>query len=77
MVIYGKERRAFLMLHPLCDACREIDPTKQRGSTDVHHRHGRTGKNYLDQSTWLAVCRPCHDWIHTHPGQARAKGLLR
>jgi hypothetical protein len=29
MVIYGKERRLFLLLHPLCDACREINPRIQ------------------------------------------------
>jgi hypothetical protein len=76
MAIYSKERSFFLQLHPLCDACRVIDPTKQRASCDIHHKKGRTGPNYLDQATWMAVCRPCHDFIHSHPSVARKTGLL-
>jgi hypothetical protein len=45
-------------------------------SEDVHHKAGRTGTNYLDEETWLATCRRCHDWIHEHPNKAREKGLL-
>jgi len=76
MVVYGRERRLFLLLHPLCDACRFIDPSRQRSSCDVHHRRGLTGRNYLDQMTWLAVCRPCHVWIGDHKSKARELGLL-
>ncbi len=43
---------------------------------DVHHKEGR-GVNYLRENTWMIVCRPCHRWIHDHPGQARAKGWLK
>lgn len=45
-------------------------------STDIHHKAGRTGSNYLDTSTWMAVSRAAHDWIHTHPKEARARGWL-
>lgn len=44
-------------------------------ATDVHHKAGRTGDNYLDESTWLAACRSCHMWIETHPKEAREMGL--
>ena len=45
-------------------------------SCDVHHKAGRTGTNYLDETTWLAVSREAHDWIHAHPSDARSKGFL-
>jgi cytochrome c553 len=73
---HAAERRAyapaaarFKKAHPICAVC-HTRPTK-----DVHHTHGR-GPHLLDESTWLPVCRQCHDWIHSHPGQAREKGLL-
>lgn len=46
-------------------------------SQDVHHTAGRSGKNYLDQSTWLAVSRTMHERIHNNPSWARANGLLK
>ncbi len=45
-------------------------------STEVHHTAGRTGENYLDESTWMAVSRQAHEWLHAHPREARAKGWL-
>ncbi len=46
-------------------------------SVEIHHRNGRSGTNYLDQKTWMAVSRIGHDWIHQHPKEARARGWLR
>jgi hypothetical protein len=45
-------------------------------SCDVHHSKGRTGKNYLDETTWVAASRDEHEWAHRHPSQARELGLL-
>lgn len=45
-------------------------------SDDVHHTAGRTGTNYLDERTWLAVSRQEHEWIHAHPSEARKRGWL-
>jgi predicted HNH restriction endonuclease len=42
-------------------------------ATDVHHKKGR-GKYHLDTSTWLPVCRNCHEWIETHPEDAKELG---
>lgn len=67
---YGIERKAFLAERPRCEVCNTAP------ARDVHHAHGRTGSAYLDRSTWFAVCRPCHDWIHRNPSTARAFGLL-
>ena len=46
-------------------------------SQDIHHRHGRTGTNYLDTKTWLSVCRHQHERIHNNPSWARSHGFLK
>jgi hypothetical protein len=45
-------------------------------SCDVHHVKGRTGTNYLDMHTWMAVSRKGHMWIHNHPKKSREMGWL-
>ena len=35
-------------------------------ATDIHHMKGR-GQYLLDTSTWLPVCRSCHNWIENNP----------
>jgi hypothetical protein len=40
----------------------------------VHHKKGR-GKYFLDVSTWLSACFNCHQWIETHPEEAKELGL--
>lgn len=44
-------------------------------STDVHHRKGR-GKYLLDVSTWMAVSREGHQWIHANPKESYEKGYM-
>ncbi len=68
---YSVRRKAFLLAHPYCMA-----QCFGSRSCDVHHKAGRLGGNFLNESTWIAVCRSCHDYIHTHPKEARALGLL-
>lgn len=45
-------------------------------ATDIHHTKGRTGTNYLDETTWLAVSREMHERIHNNPSWARERGYL-
>ena len=49
------------------------------GATDVHHTFAGSNREafYLVQSTFLSVCRNCHDWIHAHPAEARTMGWLK
>lgn len=72
MDTYSKLREAFLVVKPKCEAnlvgCTGV-------STDVHHKAGRVGDNYLKIGTWLAVCRSCHGWIETNPEAAKELGL--
>lgn len=69
---YSKKRLAFLALKQFCEA-KLVGCTGK--STDVHHKSGRTGENYLNISTWLAVCRSCHSYIETHPEEAKELGF--
>ncbi|HEX2656105.1 MAG TPA: HNH endonuclease signature motif containing protein [Xanthobacteraceae bacterium] len=68
---YGKKRKKFLAARPKCERCGTAN------SRDVHHKNGRYGSAYLDENTWMALCRKCHDWVHQHPREAREQGLLK
>jgi hypothetical protein len=72
---YSKKRKIFLENKPLCEAhilgiCTQI-------STDVHHMKGRTGDLYLNEEFWLSVCRSCHQYIETHPNEAKEMGFSK
>ena len=73
---YLKLRERFLTQNHLCQiavsGC-------TNGATDVHHTYAGANRDafYLVQSTWLAVCRNCHDWVHNHPKESRALGYLK
>jgi hypothetical protein len=60
---YNKLKKAFLEANPYCQVC-EAEGWSKRRSEDVHHKAGRSGSNYLDTDTWMAVCRKSHDLIH-------------
>lgn len=55
--------------HPNCKVC-------GKEATDVHHKYKRLSGALLDTETWISVCRACHDTIHSHPEEAKQKGLL-
>ena len=59
--LYTKLRKVFMDKNPLCKANL---PGCTLNATDVHHKAGRTGDNHLKESTWLPVCRTCHNYIH-------------
>ena len=73
---YSKLRQRYLTENPLCmikvNGC-------TNGATDVHHTYAGANREafYLVQSTWKAVCRNCHDWIHANPANARTMGWLK
>ncbi len=78
---YSRRRKAYLLAHPNCEAwpvVMQFMPLWVRWprSVEIHHVFGR-GKFLLVEETWLAVSREAHDWIHSHPSQARALGLLK
>lgn len=89
--IYSEKRKAFLAKNPICGVwldlwadeewalMREIwngMPPAYPPATECHHKARRTGKNYLDDTTWLAVSAPAHRWIETHADQARLRNWI-
>lgn len=42
----------------------------------VHHRLMRSQLGKDTPDNLLAVCRPCHDYIHAHPAESYAAGWL-
>lgn len=56
----------------------QICPITGQQATEVHHKYSGKdrAKYYLDASTWLAVSREGHNWIHDNPKEARELGYL-
>ncbi len=47
-------------------------------AVDLHEPLTRArGGSIVDEANTIAICRPCHDWVHDHPAAALALGLLR
>ena len=73
---YSKLRQRYLTDNQLC-VIKVAGCTN--GATDIHHKFSGSNRDtyYLVQSTWLAVCRACHSWIHENPEKARILGYLK
>lgn len=69
---YSILREQYLKARPLCQA--NLQGICKNLSCDIHHKQGR-GIYQNDTTTWLAVCRPCHDWIEMNSEAAREMGL--
>lgn len=68
---YFKLVEQFKKDNPECKA--KVNEYCTKTTTDPHHRNGR-GSRLLDVSTWLPVCRSCHNYIEAHPKEAKEKG---
>lgn len=68
--LYSAQRKRFLEEHRFCqfEGCTDY-------SQDLHHSKGR-GKHLLDESSFLALCRYHHDWVHSNSNKARELGYL-
>lgn len=53
-------------------------PITGQQTVEVHHKFSGKDRDkyYLDVTTWLAVSRDGHNWIHENPKEAREKGYL-
>ena len=69
--VYSITRKQYLTMHPYCQA--RVDGCSAN-ATDIHHKAGRS-KHYLNQVTWLPVCRQCHQWIELNPEKAKELGF--
>ncbi len=71
-----KLREKYLTGNSLCKV--KVDGCSST-ATDVHHTYAGSNRDtyYLVQSTWLPVCRNCHNWIHSNPQKARTLKYLK
>lgn len=67
---YSKLRKAFLIAHPICQACED------RPSVEIHHLRGRIGRLLNMTEFWMALDSQCHAWIGDHKAKARELGWL-
>lgn len=75
-VLYSKMRKEFLN-EPENATCRAKLPKcmgQFKENLTVHHTKGR-GIYYLDKTTWIPLCLSCHEWVETHPLEAREMNL--
>lgn len=57
-------------------SCRRCRCRLTKFNRTIHHSHGRVGSLLTYRDWWIPLCIPCHDWVHGHPKEARAAGLL-
>lgn len=68
---YFKLVEQFKKDNPECKA--NVNEYCTKTTDDPHHKKGR-GKFLLDVSSWLPVCRSCHQFLEQHPKEAKEKG---
>lgn len=75
--LYAAKRIIFIQEHECCMI--HLPGICTNKTTDVHHSYsGKDRQQYfLDESTWYATCRACHNWIHQHSKEARELGYLK
>jgi hypothetical protein len=73
---YLQLRAKHMEKFPLCQV--KVGGCTNMG-TDIHHTYAGSNRDvfYLIQSTWLVVCRNCHQWVHNFPKEARLLGYLK
>ena len=52
----------------------QICPITKTPTTDVHHKKGRTGGLYLDETYWVALSREGHKFVEENPEWAKENG---
>ena len=66
---YAKIRKAFLFCHVKCRVAGCDSP-----AVEIHHMKGRTGDLLTDERFFLPVCRAHHNYIESHPAEAKEHG---
>lgn len=70
---YNERRPIFLRNNPVCKMA--INSNCTRVATEVHHKEGRIGDNFLNESTWLPACDSCHKHATEHSAEAIENGI--
>lgn len=57
----------------------QICPITKQATTEIHHTFSGKdrAKYFLDTTTWIAVSRDGHNWIHDNPKEARELNYLK
>lgn len=71
---YSHVRAAYLETSPQCARCAQNGVCE--AATEIHHAGGREGARLTDTPLFVALCGPCHRWVHDNPLAARDAGLL-
>lgn len=67
--IYHLKRQAYLQAHPVC----EFEGCNQK-ARDLHHKAGRSGDKFLDETKYMALCREHHTLITINSAWAIQNG---
>ena len=70
LVVYREVRDKYMKEHETCEF-----ENCYSDANDLHHKASR-GKHLSDVTTFMAVCRQHHNWIHEHPAESRELGYL-
>lgn len=69
---YRVIRDDFMKKNPECmaklEGCTKV-------ATDCHHSKGKVGSLYTDVRYFKALCRKCHEYLETHPNEAKELGF--
>jgi len=73
------EAYSLLRKHFLNQPENQICPITGEKAIEIHHTYSGKdrAKYFLITSTWIAVSRKGHNWIHDNPKEARQKGYLK
>jgi hypothetical protein len=74
-VEYSKLRKLYLESHPFCEA--NLPGICTAEATDIHHKSGKIGDDYLDVTNFISLCRACHVWVENHPIEAKELGFSK
>lgn len=77
----AKKDKLYSVLRKLFLADSKNQYCKITGQQTIEVHHTFSGKDrdkyYLDTTTWMAVSRAGHNWIHDNPKEARELGYLK
>lgn len=66
---YKVVRLQYLTDNPNCEKC-------GGEAHEIHHKKGREEDLLCNPEFFMAVCRPCHDYIEDHPSESYKKGWM-
>lgn len=73
-IAYSILREQYLKAKPMCEA--HLPSICTKISIEIHHSKGR-GIYQNDTTTWVAICRACHNFVENNPEKAKELGLSK